>query len=107
MAEIEQDLLLTRVLVSHKVTTHVLAEKSDYNAFNVYHHELAPGTVSLTGDRAQGDDSKHWANSNAGNLYIFLSKAIIILQLGKIKNKCVLGNRSENFRLDRHTYIFF
>ena len=35
-----------------------------YNAFNVYCRELAPGTVSLTGDRAQGDDSKHWAYSN-------------------------------------------
>ena len=34
-----------------------------YNAFNVYRRELAPGTVSLTGDRAQGDDSKHWAHS--------------------------------------------
>ena len=34
-----------------------------YNAFNVYRRELAPGTISLTGDRAQGDDSKHWANS--------------------------------------------
>ena len=32
-----------------------------YNAFNVYCRELAPGTVSLTGYRAQGDDSKHWA----------------------------------------------
>ena len=36
-----------------------------YNAFNVYRRELAPGTVSLTGDRAQGDDSKHWANNNS------------------------------------------
>ena len=35
-----------------------------YNAFNVYRRELAPRTVSLTGDRAQGDDSKHWAYSN-------------------------------------------
>ena len=34
-----------------------------YNAFNVYRRELAPGTVSLTGGRAQGDDSKHWAYS--------------------------------------------
>ena len=34
-----------------------------YNAFNVYRRELAPGTVSLTGDMAQGDDSKHWAYS--------------------------------------------
>ena len=41
-----------------------IENKSDvYNAFNVYHRELAPGTVSLTGDRAQGDDSKHWASS--------------------------------------------
>ena len=37
----------------------------NYNAFNVYRRELAPGTVSLTGDRAQGDDSKHWAYSSA------------------------------------------
>ena len=36
-----------------------------YNAFNVYRRELAPGTVSLTGDRAQGDDSKHWAYCRA------------------------------------------
>ena len=34
-----------------------------YNAFNVYRRELAPGTVSLTGDRAQGDDRKHLAYS--------------------------------------------
>ena len=34
-----------------------------YNAFNIYRRELAPGTVSLTGARAQGDDSKHWAYS--------------------------------------------
>ena len=32
---------------------------SNYNSFLVYCRELAPGTVSLTGDRAQGDDSKH------------------------------------------------
>ena len=30
-----------------------------YNSFLVYCLELAQGTVSLTGDRAQGDDSKH------------------------------------------------
>ena len=35
-----------------------------YNAFNVNRRELGPGTVSLTGDRAQGNDSKHWAYSN-------------------------------------------
>ena len=40
-----------------------------YNAFNVYCRELAPGTVSLTGDRAQDDDSKHWAYSTWVALY--------------------------------------
>ena len=30
-----------------------------YNPFLAYCRELDPGTVSLTGDRAQGDDSKH------------------------------------------------
>ena len=40
-----------------------VSEYLRYSAFNVYRRELAPGTVSLTGDRAQGDDSKHWANS--------------------------------------------
>ena len=35
-----------------------------YNPFLVYCRELAPGTVSLTGDRAQGDDSKHDSHYN-------------------------------------------
>ena len=46
-----------------------------YNAFNVYCRELAPGTVSLTGDRAQGDDSKHWAYS----AFIIIIIIIIII----------------------------
>ena len=37
------------------------AKSSPYNAFNVYCRELAPGTVSLTDYRAQGDDSKQCA----------------------------------------------
>ena len=37
----------------------VFDEYTNYNAFNVNCRELAPGTVSLTGDRAQGDESKH------------------------------------------------
>ena len=49
----------------------------DYNAFNVYRRELAPRTVSLTGDRAQGDDSKHWA------YYSFLSISSILLPTRK------------------------
>ena len=35
-----------------------------YNPFRVYCRELALGTVSLTGDRAQGDDSKHESHYN-------------------------------------------
>ena len=36
-----------------------------YNPFLVYCRELAPGTVSLTGGRAQGDDSKHDSHYSA------------------------------------------
>ena len=35
-----------------------------YNPFLVYCRELAPGTVSLTRGRAQGDDSKHDSHYN-------------------------------------------
>ena len=46
----------------------LIERRPSYNAFNVYCRELAPGTVSLTGDRAQGDDSKHRAYSNSSAL---------------------------------------
>ena len=49
----------------------VLLEKTYYNAFNVYRRELAPSTVSLTGNRAQGDDSKHWAYSTRQHMIQF------------------------------------
>ena len=38
------------------------------NPFLVYCRELAPGTVSLTGDRAQGDDSKHDLHYSLGSV---------------------------------------
>ena len=38
---------------------HVVEKPIGYNSFLVYCRELAPGIVGLTGDRAQGDDSKH------------------------------------------------
>ena len=41
----------------------------DYDSFLVYRRELAPGTVSLTGDRAKGDDSKHDSHYT-GNILI-------------------------------------
>ena len=52
-----------------------------YNTFNVYRRELAPGTVSLTGDRAQGDDSKHWAYSNDQLMAMFLSSVVLLCKL--------------------------
>ena len=63
-------------------------EFGKYNPFFIYCRELAPGTVSLTGDWAQGDDSKHdlhyipdqekgWKQSSMLNKYIssFFEKA--------------------------------
>ena len=60
----------SRLIVSSQKEIHVFVCCVDgctmhYNAFNVYRRELAPGTVSLTGGRAQGDDSKHWAYSSS------------------------------------------
>ena len=52
-----------------------------YNAFNVYCRELAPGTVSLTGYRAQGDDSKHCAYCN-DHVYICLFVNIEVKTVG-------------------------
>ena len=63
-----------------------------YNAFNVYCRELAPGTVSLTGDRAQGDDSKHCANSNsfhAMKFCMFWSSAVFLSTLLNKVSKCM------------------
>ena len=56
-----------------------------YNPFLVYCHELAPGTVSLTGDRAQGDDSEHDSHYNCSMfcctlLYVHSSIAIILMR---------------------------
>ena len=63
-----------------------------YNAFNVYRRELAPGTVSLTGDRAQGDDSKHCANSNSTYL---VSSGLFIL-----------GHSNSKFSMGTHKGIY-
>ena len=40
-----------------------------YNPFLVYCRELAPGTVSLSRDRAQGDDSKHDSHNTCNSLF--------------------------------------
>ena len=41
------------------LTVCYINKTTSYNPLLVYCRELAPGTVSLTGDWAQGDDSKH------------------------------------------------
>ena len=41
---------------------YVSANMPMYYPFLVYCRELAPGTVSLTRARAQGDDSKHYSH---------------------------------------------
>ena len=50
---------MLRFLSQNKFCTKEKKNTCNYNAFNVYCRVLAPGTISLTGDRAQGDDSKH------------------------------------------------
>ena len=52
-----------------------------YNPFLIYCRELAPSTVSLTGDRAQGDDSKHDSHYN-DHVYICLFVNIEIKTVG-------------------------
>ena len=46
-----------------------------YNSFLIYCRELAPSTVSLTCDRAQGGDSKHDLHYNrapvVADLFLF------------------------------------
>ena len=61
-----------------------------YNPFLVYCRELAPGTVSFTGDRAQGDDSKHDLH------YIFKLKTYG--KCSKIWYKMTFGYQGLNLR---------
>ena len=51
--------MYNRIIFAVGYFVHKHDMKKLYNSFLVYCRELAPGTVSLTGDRAQGDDSKH------------------------------------------------
>ena len=46
----------------------------DYNSFLVYCRELTPGTVSVTGDRAQGNDSKYDSHYNCNISDSFFQK---------------------------------
>ena len=66
-----------------------------YNSFLVFYRELASGTVSLTGDRAQGDDNKHYlhytVNSEIFARILFSRKALKhILVTLKIRDKGVI-----------------
>ena len=56
-----------------------------YNPFRVYCRELAPGTVSLTGDRAQGDDGKHDSHYRHDDL----STLTILMSIEIEVNNCV------------------
>ena len=47
-----------------------------YNSILVYCRELAPGTVRFTGDRAQGDDSKHDSHYSDNYLLQLLRKQV-------------------------------
>ena len=78
-----------------------------YNPFLVYCRELAPSTVGLTGDRAQGDDSKHDSHYTIILLYIHfaISKICDWSFTGRIhvagpykyclETTCDLGSRSQ------------
>ena len=58
-----------------------------YNPFLVYCRKLAPGTVSLIGDRAQDDDSKHDSHYNRlapvliVNVYFLFLSCLLTLPL--------------------------
>ena len=51
----------------------------NYNPFHVYCRELAPSAVSLTGDWAQGDDSKHDSHYNRFFLkFVFITCTCVV-----------------------------
>ena len=56
----------------------LLCRLRGYNAFIVYRRELAPGTVSLTGYRAQGDDSQHCAYCTVKSFPVLAFNVVII-----------------------------
>ena len=67
--------IASQVNTKTTTTTSKIKQKTihiHYNPFLVYRRELAPGTVSLTGDRAQGDDSKH----DSHFFYTWISNAL-------------------------------
>ena len=72
--------------------------RTKYNAFNVYRRELAPGTVSLTGDRAQGDDSKHWAYNRKSHFIYFIPFYSMILTVSSFAFCFVKKNDSLTIR---------
>ena len=67
-----------------------------YNSFLIYCRELATGTVSLTGDRAQGDDSKHDSHYH---IYIYL---IVIPFIYNYDNMCCTVQHSIHGHICRY-----
>ena len=75
-----------------------------YNPFLVYCRELAPGTVSLTGDRAQGDDNKHDLHYTCG-LYFssrWLTTLTPEMDLNTLKRFVELWLESKRDRIDTY-----
>ena len=58
-----------------------------YNSVLIYCRELSPGTVSLTGDRAQGDDSKHDSH------YTLYYTSLFLLKINDFYNVCLLTTK--------------
>ena len=54
-----------------------------YNPFLVYCRELAPSTVSLTGDWAQGDDRKHDSHYSINELKSYKLQGSLWVDLEK------------------------
>ena len=61
-SELKTTWLLVNIIVNTECQHSQISAAGLYNPFLVYCRELAPSTVRLTGDLAQGDDSKHDSN---------------------------------------------
>ena len=66
---------ITTSIHSLTLSTH-LFDHNSYNTLFVYCRELAPCIVSLTGDRAQGDDSKQYTYSTKTVLITIFTRDI-------------------------------
>ena len=78
-----------------ELTRFAVSPLNRYNSFLVYCRELAPGTVSLTGDLAQGDDSKHDSHYKLKTWMKFTNSFVLFVHFSlfektKGKKKCFI-----------------